>query len=977
MSIIAIGCHISNLVYRVFRINVFFVIWSYGFALLCFAQQAKGAQINFTQLLISQKPTHAPVTSIVQDHWGFMWFAGGHQVSRYDGYSLSHYPFAQTNDELSLLSLLVSREGFLWASTTQGLYQFDVQANAFVAVNLQYQQKPQPISINVMVEDEQGVLWLGCNDGVVQFNPTTGQSQLYQVMTSDGQPSAIWSLYLSQSGVLWAGGNQGVLKFDKTNQQFQRVINAGPVLAIGEDNQGLLWVGSDQGLKLYDMSSTGEQNLVWQGLTSSVITSVWQDKSGDMWLGSLQGLYRVESELLVAGKTKPELINVQSTLTVFQDDMGLLWVGTNAGVSKSRSRLLPSKSYFSLREADGEKHPLPVSAMHFVDDVIWLGSRGGGLSWFAASQSNYDQRQTFVNNAQLSSAQVTALQSDQQGFLWVGTLEGLSRINLETNEVKRFVHQPANLSSIISNEVISIRSTRRGELWIGTENGLAQYDYDSESFSNYGYQDNNDNGLSHYRVMAIEEDAKGKLWLGTGHGISRFDVQTKQFDKLRIDGSDTNWFGVNVILSSHFDEQLGLWFGTNGGGLAHFDSATGTFRHYKKADGISSQTVLGITSTNHYIWLATSQGIDRFDSTTETFTSYSLDQLNQDTWFVPRAIARDDKQGLYFGGYDFLLELDAKKLSGQVNEPKLAVIEALATNSDGTIVNYLPVNYLPVNSSDEPAQITLPHQHHQLTFKFALLDYANPSNNHYRYKLIGADDGWKNVDAKVRHVHFEQLASGNYQFHLQARSGLSSWWDNEQVITVVVEYPLGRRWWAYCLYLMVVMLPVFGYLRKRRLKPLVVKPEVVAEITDKESKETESILVEVNTPKPIPQNIEPQTPQPLQALSEKDQAFVDKVDDVIALNYTDSSFNLVKMSSQLAMSERQLRRKLKALCDCGPTEYLRRYRLNEAKVQLLTGERVNVVADAVGFSSATYMSNCFKAQFGVSPGQYQKNHRQN
>ena len=67
------------------------------------------------------------------------------------------------------------------------------------------------------------------------------------------------------------------------------------------------------------------------------------------------------------------------------------------------------------------------------------------------------------------------------------------------------------------------------------------------------------------------------------------------------------------------------------------------------------------------------------------------------------------------------------------------------------------------------------------------------------------------------------------------------------------------------------------------------------------------------------------------------------------------------------MSERQLQRKLKALINYTPREYLRNYRLQQAMTMLQAGSSVADAAYSVGFQSLSYFAKCFKAQFGITP----------
>ncbi|WP_395377522.1 response regulator [Marinicella sp. W31] len=107
-------------------------------------------------------------------------------------------------------------------------------------------------------------------------------------------------------------------------------------------------------------------------------------------------------------------------------------------------------------------------------------------------------------------------------------------------------------------------------------------------------------------------------------------------------------------------------------------------------------------------------------------------------------------------------------------------------------------------------------------------------------------------------------------------------------------------------------------------------------------------------------------------LAEKDQGFVDKLISIIEQDYSDPRLTLAIIAKKMAVSVRQLQRKLKALCDQNPIDLLREFRLRKASELLQKGERVSMVADNCGFNSVSYFSTCFKAQYGVSPKKYQQ-----
>ncbi|MCC2604196.1 hybrid sensor histidine kinase/response regulator transcription factor [Planctobacterium marinum] len=104
--------------------------------------------------------------------------------------------------------------------------------------------------------------------------------------------------------------------------------------------------------------------------------------------------------------------------------------------------------------------------------------------------------------------------------------------------------------------------------------------------------------------------------------------------------------------------------------------------------------------------------------------------------------------------------------------------------------------------------------------------------------------------------------------------------------------------------------------------------------------------------------------------SKRDKEFFHRFEKVVEQHFKDEHFTRTQAASQLAMSERQLNRKLSALVDYNFSEYLRKYRLQKSRDLLLAGRQVTEVAYDVGFNSPSYFSSCFKAEFDKTPKRY-------
>jgi PAS domain S-box-containing protein len=103
-----------------------------------------------------------------------------------------------------------------------------------------------------------------------------------------------------------------------------------------------------------------------------------------------------------------------------------------------------------------------------------------------------------------------------------------------------------------------------------------------------------------------------------------------------------------------------------------------------------------------------------------------------------------------------------------------------------------------------------------------------------------------------------------------------------------------------------------------------------------------------------------------------DRKFLEKLEAITAVVYTDTDLDIIKLSAKMAMSERQLQRKIKALIGITPNNYIKEFRLKRAKVLLKNGSQIGRIALDVGFSSQTYFGRCFKEMFNCTPKQYQQ-----
>ena len=114
---------------------------------------------------------------------------------------------------------------------------------------------------------------------------------------------------------------------------------------------------------------------------------------------------------------------------------------------------------------------------------------------------------------------------------------------------------------------------------------------------------------------------------------------------------------------------------------------------------------------------------------------------------------------------------------------------------------------------------------------------------------------------------------------------------------------------------------------------------------------------------------EQKTEQPINVVH---QAFIDKIDEILEKNYADEDFAVSLFADEMALGSRQLIRKMKTLLDLTPVESIRSFRLKKAAEHLASGIAPSEVYHRVGFSSHSYFSQCFKAQYKCLPSQFRE-----
>ena len=466
---------------------------------------------NLSQTLFFPWPTSASITAFCQDSQGYVWIGTEYGLNKYDGIQYRHYLNDDSDAEKTFFpyvrDIFCDSRGRIWVTSENGVDKMekDDRFESFPVKN--------GMAWSIFENERQDV-FINCYDEILRYDEPSGC-----LVTAIPATSGI--ACISPSGDIWVAGNESIAHYDKDS--FDRLETI-PVKDIPTkaflDRDGILWMGHVHGLSAFstrtgqflDLGELGRQTgtshidlIKPYGLHEIVFISM----QGDIWLYDDQ-TKTIRSR---AGGNLPFTIPYpDSRISAFmRDGAGNVWIGT------------PDHSFVVGRSFGADSNPLwmglydcPVRSLYKDgEDKLWIVSTTeevirldpetfrsetmSGLPQGLTASMETNARQARQSNLEIPFRHINFTVDDGNGFLWLGVLSTLVRMNKKDGSMARFSFsfQDADVRSQFATDAAVLLPGNR--IAFGTNHGVVVFRTDKPLTT--------DNNLSfHIQSLSVSDN---------------------------------------------------------------------------------------------------------------------------------------------------------------------------------------------------------------------------------------------------------------------------------------------------------------------------------------------------------------------------------------------------------------------------------------------------------------------------------------
>ncbi|MBN2173876.1 MAG: hypothetical protein JW731_07085 [Bacteroidales bacterium] len=783
------------------------------------------------------------IYNILPDRLGNIWLVTQNGLVKYDGYEFERF-FSDPDNPESINSILTfslheDDQGQLWIGCMNTINMYDPLKKAFRHFSYEgltgFTEQMQT-GVAGISSDSQGRIYFGiasaqnvvASHALVYYDPSEDRLKRFDSPGIEAIRN-IYSIITDPFDNIWISSQNGLLKID-TAQHLHRIGLPPGILPdkvtfgniISSDREGTIWYSTNQSSFFSYDPHSGRFNeyqaskYLDDTREEVITTAIYADSISGVWVGTNRGIVyydRSSGKFYDFGKEAYGTNDLPSVNCFQYDSFGNLWIGTVAhGLYRYDDRTALRSMRGSLEKNSIITPGWAINLQQTSDGKVWFCTMGSGSKYSGLNEldpSNLSVNSISYENIIPGMDAVFAFTENRPGEFMMNTTEGRYLYYPQKNEVVKTTFEgiPDSVG------IISFFRDSRKILWVLTYNGFYKQDIASRNFSHYDLSNLAGTTAGSNEITAVAESRRGGLWLATNGGLFFFHFDTQKIERHGF-GSGLKYVFLSQDINSvcEADDET-LWVGTWQGGLSHYYPETGEIKTYTISDGLPSMSIQGILEdrTHHSIWISSFDGLSRFDTKSEHFTNYSLDDGIQGLLFSDNSCLKTSGGLFIFGGNNGITYFYPERLAQNSAPPRVYITDLKIDNKSaayGTDALFKKAIY-------RTDTIQLKYLQNNLALSYIGFHYSNPERNRFAYKLENYDEEWREVGSQ-RTAYYYNLPPGEYVFRVKAANNNGVWNEQGDFLNIFIAPPLWKTWWAYGFYFLLLILVIYNLDRHQR-----------------------------------------------------------------------------------------------------------------------------------------------------------------
>jgi signal transduction histidine kinase/DNA-binding response OmpR family regulator/ligand-binding sensor domain-containing protein len=793
-------------------------------------------EIRFERFGVQQGLNDNGFGNVIQDRMGFIW-TGEHRLHKFDGYkfkTIEESPGSTVYpaDTLSRANRMFEDSlGLIWIMYNSGIVLINPQDDKSVTLMDTYpcldSTKNGWTRALDMFKLSGNNFWIASMAGLIKLSYKRGipestlKEKIFNKKFSEIIDVDTFRIPLKKGDFFhivfadswkntWVGTECSLYFMRNGSRSFELVdydekgkcrLPATDVEYMVQENENSFIIGSWYGL--FEMSNVNNALMGKNPDKSQLVfhreklfinaSTVFKDRNNNIFVASEKNIFLVKKDAI---KDKYSFIPLYQNLTgkdgdmfnwasnITQDREGSIWVGqASNGLLKfnlGKPKFFNYKNVFSGVE-DNER-----DANFLIEDTrgnLWtVGKR--------IYKINPGNLKTVSFKTSTATNFLNCISEIKPDIFWIGRFRGVSEFNARTGQV--YDPFPANRETDFLRGSWVYNILKDGNLeYICADHGLFVYDFLTSKLHLFNV---NQHGIPFNSIVKSND---GSIWTVTNgmKGLYKLNYNQRDERMTFIPISEKNLSVQNLLNCNNenlFADREGfLWVGNDNksGSLHRVNPVTGEIKTYNLNKQQNDAAILAISEDSHNnLWISTSSGLTRFNKLTGEAKVFTEDDdglpLNNHSLY---SVYKSKDGRLFFGGKSGFYSFYPDSVKTNNSIPRIVITDFRLFNKSihpNSIDNQILVKDIAYTN-----QIDLNYNQNDLTFEFAALDFTNPMENKFAYKLSGYKNEWVNTGAGNRVATYTNLSPGTYTFIVKGSNNDGVWNEEGTSLRIIIHKP--------------------------------------------------------------------------------------------------------------------------------------------------------------------------------------------